>query len=87
MGNNILQYSNGWGHLIMSVFFTLVGLFLIVFPGLDVGTRGIGIGLIATVSAAWFIPGAAKQVATNVVQQVQETTTPNQPTMDNPHHA
>lgn len=59
-------YTNGVGHLIMSIFFTLVGLFLIVYPGLDAGIKGVGIGLIGTVSAAWFIPGAAKQVATNV---------------------
>ena len=58
----------------MSILFLFTGVFLVVFPGLDAGIRGVGIGLIGTVGSAWFIPGAAKQVATNVVQQVQETT-------------
>lgn len=75
--SNLLQYSNGWGHLIMSIFFTLVGLFLIVFPGLDAGIKAIGVSLIATVSAAWFVPNAAKQVATEVKNEVTNGNTNN----------
>jgi len=58
----ILKYSNGRGHLIMSVVAMGVGVYLIV-----AGYGTIGTSLIATVSAAWFIPGAAKQVAYSVV--------------------
>lgn len=67
MTNSILKYSNGWGHLIMSLATLGVGVYLIV-----AGYSTIGVSLIATVSAAWFIPGAAKQVASSV----QDTVTP-----------
>lgn len=59
---NVLQYSNGWGHLVMSIVFTLAALFLIVFPDLDHTTKGVGVSILLTVVGAWFIPGAAKQV-------------------------
>lgn len=60
--NKILQYSNGWGHLIMSIVFLIVAMLLILFPGTAPDIKGIGVGIIFTVSGAWFIPGAAKQV-------------------------
>ncbi len=56
-----LKYSNGWGHLIMSLACLGVGVYLLI-----LGYATIGISLIATVSAAWFVPGAAKQVANGV---------------------
>jgi hypothetical protein len=67
---NLLKYSNGTGHLIMSIFMTLVGLALILYPGLPSATQGIGIGLILAVQAAWFVPGAAKQVATEITKTI-----------------
>lgn len=65
---NILTYSNGWGHLVMSMFMTIVGIVLILYPGDPPSAQGVGIGLILAVQAAWFVPGAAKQVATEVVK-------------------
>ncbi len=72
--NNLLTYSNGYGHLIMSIFMTLVGLALILVPGVNTGAQGVGIGIILAVQAAWFVPGAAKQVAPEVVKQMNAPT-------------
>jgi hypothetical protein len=66
--NNIFQYSNGWGHLIITIFFGLLGAVLLLYPGTDAASKGLGIALITTSSGAWFIPGAAKQMATEVVK-------------------
>lgn len=63
---NILNYSNGWGHLIMSIAFLIAAMLLILFPSTPPDVKGIGIGLVFTVSGAWFIPGAAKQVLNQV---------------------
>lgn len=68
--HNLLSYTNGVGHFAMSIFMTLVGLTLIVVPGLNSGAQGVGIGLILAVQAAWFVPGAAKQVAYEVSKQL-----------------
>lgn len=65
----MLQYSNGWGHLIMSLVGMGCGMYLIMHGG---DANGIGIGLVTTVSAAWFIPNAAKQVAYQVAQTQHE---------------
>lgn len=73
---NFLHYTNGVGHLIMSLFFGLIGLALLVVPGMDATTKGVGISLILTVAGAWFVPGAAKQVAYQVQQQVTAPPTP-----------
>jgi hypothetical protein len=67
--NNLLRYSNGVGHLIMSIFMTLIGLSLILIPGINVAAQGVGIGIILAVQAAWFIPGAARQAVNEVVKQ------------------
>ncbi len=68
---NLLKYSNGVGHLIMSLFFGTVGLIMTIYPALDPSVRGVGIGILLTVTGAWFVPGAAKQVA----YQVEQVTT------------
>lgn len=72
---NLLKYSNGWGHLIMSLATMGVGVYLFV-----LGDQAVGMSLITTIVAAWFIPGAAKQVATevssHVVQAPQPSSTP-----------
>jgi hypothetical protein len=64
-------YSNGCGHLIMSVLMTIVGLALVLFTA-DPATKGVGITLILTVQGAWFISGAAKQVAHEMAEQVNK---------------
>ena len=69
MNENVLKYTNGKGHLAMSVLLLLVGLALVLFSG-DATTKAIGITLILTVQGAWFIPGAAKQVAYEVSKQL-----------------
>lgn len=72
---NYLKYTNGVGHLIMSVVGMIGGLLLILLTQ-DPTARGIGITLVLTVQAAWFIPGSAKQVA----YEVQKVTTNSAPT-------
>ena len=69
--NNIFAYSNGWGHLIITIFFGILGGLLILLPTSDATSKGVGIALITTTSGAWFIPGAAKQYATEVTKGVQ----------------
>jgi UPF0716 family protein affecting phage T7 exclusion len=66
---NFLTYSNGWGHLIMSVVLVAIGALFILFPGTSSDLHAIGISLVLTVSSAWFIPGAAKAVVAQVQQQ------------------
>jgi hypothetical protein len=63
MSNALFKYSNGWGHLIMSIFFGGAGLALILLEPTNSTVQGIGVTLLLTVSGAWFIPGAAKQYA------------------------
>lgn len=67
--SNLLKYTNGTGHLIMSILMTLVGLALILCPGLTAATQAVGIALILSVQTAWFVPGAARQVVHEVVKQ------------------
>jgi hypothetical protein len=55
----------------MSVISTITGLFLIL-SSTDATTKGIGVTLIMTVNGYWFVSGAAKQVASEVVSQVKE---------------
>jgi hypothetical protein len=65
---NIFAYSNGWGHLIITVFFGALGALLILIPTSTPTSIGIGVTLITTASGAWFIPGAAKQMAREVTK-------------------
>ena len=67
----MLKYSNGWGHFLISVLFVVTGLLLIFFSP-DVTMKGIGVGILTTVVGAWFVPGAAKQMATQIQEQVKE---------------
>lgn len=54
----------------MSILFTGVGLALILLTS-DPTMKGLGVTIILTIQAAWFIPGSAKQVATEVTKQLQ----------------
>ena len=67
----MLKYSNGWGHFLISVIFVVTGLLLIFFSP-DGTMKGIGVGILTTVVGAWFVPGAAKQVANQIQAQVNE---------------
>lgn len=66
---NLLQYTNGVGHLIVTLAFAAIGTALILVPYTDAPTKGIGVALLSTVSAAWFVPGAARQVVYQVSKQ------------------
>lgn len=67
--NSLLKYTNGTGHLVMSLACLVVGLCLVLFSP-DAGTKATGTTIILTVFGAWFIPGAAKQVAHEVANQL-----------------
>jgi hypothetical protein len=54
----------------MSVIVAAIGLTLVLVPSVDSTTRGVGISLILTVTSAWFIPSAAKQVVQQVAEQL-----------------
>jgi len=68
----MFKYSNGWGHFLITIFFGFLGAALILLPTADPVSRGIGVTLITTSSGAWFIPGAAKQVASEVTKHVTQ---------------
>lgn len=65
--DNLFRYTNGAGHLIMSILFASIGLVLIL-----TGYSPVGIPLLMTVASAWFIPGAAKSVAHQVTKTVSQ---------------
>jgi hypothetical protein len=69
---NLLKYTNGVGHLIMSIISTATGLALILLSN-NPAIQGTGVTLILTVNGAWFISGSARQVATEVVNQLPPT--------------
>lgn len=69
MPPNLLKYSNGWGHLLMSIVLIVAGVILILQPAATV--QAVGIGLIGTVVPYWFISSSA-----NAIQQRQATAQP-----------
>ena len=71
----MLRYSNGWGHFLISVIFLIAGLVLIFFSA-DSTTKGIGVGLVTTVCGAWFVPGAAKQMANEIINHQNMSSAP-----------
>lgn len=75
--NSLIRYTNGVGHLIMSVICTMSGIALMLIPNLDATTRGVGVTLIMTVQGYWFVSGSAKQVASEVVSQMNQAVGPN----------
>lgn len=52
----------------MSIFLLTAAMLLVLMPGTGPDLHGIGISLVLTVSGAWFIPGAAKQVLSQLPQ-------------------
>lgn len=63
MPPNLLKYSNGWGHLIMSVSSQIVAVILLLQH--DSTLTGLAAGLLVAVSGYWFISSSA-----NAQQQV-----------------
>ncbi len=78
---NLIKYTNGLGHLLMSIICTLAGLVLVLIPGTDATTKGVGTTLILTVQSSWFISGSAKQVASEVVSQMNQVAGPQAETL------
>jgi hypothetical protein len=56
----------------MSLVCTLTGVILMLVPGLDPTTKGVGASLVITVQGYWFVAGSAKQVASEVVSQMNQ---------------
>jgi len=57
-----LKYSNGWGHLIMSIILIAAGLLMILYPAVDGSTRAAGVGLITSVAGYWLVTSSANSV-------------------------
>jgi hypothetical protein len=68
---NLMKYSNGMGHLLMSILTTITGLCLVLFAP-DAATHGIGVTLILTVQGYWFVSGSAKQVAHEIIKALPD---------------
>lgn len=73
------KYTNGRGHLIMSIAFTLVAAVMILWPSSDATMRGYGFGLLATVSGYWFVTSSAESIARAVVKDVNNEAQPPAP--------
>jgi hypothetical protein len=74
---NLLKYTNGTGHLIMSVLTTIAGLILVIFCKDNATMQGVGVTLILGVNSAWFVSGSAKQVAAEVANLLQQPSGPS----------
>ena len=68
----ISNYTNGVGHLVMSVITTVAAIVMMMISSSNQTVLGVAISLILTVNGYWFMPSAAKQVATEVVSQIKE---------------
>lgn len=53
--NFLAKYSNGYGHLIMSVVTMIAALYLVSLH--DTSLMGVGVGMISTVVSYWFLSG------------------------------
>jgi len=56
--NAFTQFSNSWGHLIMSIVLIIVGTVLVLMSG-DSTIKGIGVTLIMTPTGYWFVSSVA----------------------------
>jgi hypothetical protein len=66
----VLNVTNNWEHLVMSIITMAVGVYLYMR-----GVNGLGLGLVALVTTTWFVPAAAKQVAGQIADEVQNRVT------------
>jgi len=76
-GFDVLKYTNGLGHLIMSIACLAVGVLLVYMQELTTGLT-----IISMVASAWFVPGAANMFAHSVAKKIEEvvpTSSPNEP--------
>lgn len=62
---NLLKYSNGWGHIIMSV--ALLAVAIVMILQRDNTLQGFGIGLVGTVAGYWFVTSSANAQQQNTV--------------------
>lgn len=73
----LLKYSNGWGHLIMSVSTQIVAVILLLQR--DPALVGVAVSLLASVSGYWYISSAAhsqqKIIEAQAKNQTQVTVT------------
>lgn len=74
-------YSNGWGHLIMSLAVLIFAGVLLVIRAVDPTTV---IGLVSTVVAFWFISGARFQAPVQPATQPIATTPVSAPAAPDP---
>lgn len=83
---SLLQYSNGWGHLIMSIILLVVGLVLILVPT-DTQTKALGVGIITTVAGTWLVTSTGNLVLRQALQnqQTPPAAPPAQPTQETAH--
>lgn len=65
MPPNLLKYSNGWGHVIISVASLAVAVLLLLQR--DPTLNGVAIGIITTVQGYWFVTSTA-----NTIRQAQQ---------------
>lgn len=66
--NHLGKYTNSVGHLIMSIICIAAGLVLVLFSS-DPTTRALGVSLITTVAAFWFVSGARNSAIENIPQK------------------
>ena len=81
---SLLQYSNGWGHLIMSIVLLAVGLVLILVPT-DTQTKALGVGIITTVAGTWLVTSTGNLVLRQALNQNQQNQAQPPVTQDTPH--
>lgn len=72
----ILKYSNGWGHLIMSVSSQVIAVILLLQH--DSTLTGVATGLLLTVTGYWFVTSTAN-AQKQVTDAQQHTTQPLPP--------
>lgn len=58
----LLQYSNGWGHLIMSVVLCAAGLAMILVPYTDPSIKAAGCGILTSVGGYWMVTSSANAI-------------------------
>lgn len=71
MPPNLLKYSNGWGHLLMSLSSQVVAVILLLQH--DATLTGLAAGLLVAVSGYWFISSSANAQQVAAAQQAAAT--------------
>ncbi len=71
---NLWKYSNGTGHLIMSVVTVVTGVIMIMSCQNNPSIQATGVMLILTVNSTWFVLASAKSIATEVTNNISSLT-------------